>query len=320
MRRPIVRAAAQAKGRRALLADAALLGNALIWGATFVLVKEAVAQVGVFTFLSLRFATGAILLTAAARAGRTGVSRGALAAGALIGLFLFGGYALQTLGLKWTSASKAGFITGLSVVLVPILSSLLLRRTPHRSALFGVAMATLGLALLTQLDAALLAGGEFGLNQGDLLVLVGAVAFALHIVAVGRFAPEHPTRSLAAAQVATVALVSLPLAAGEGTTWPLPAYVWGAAAFTGVLATGLAFLVQTAAQRHASPTHTALLFAMEPVFAALFGILLASETLAPVQILGCGLILAGIVTGELPAALRGRPGESREGAAGARDS
>ncbi|MFQ5944804.1 MAG: MFS transporter [Anaerolineae bacterium] len=314
VRRPISRAAAQANQRRTLLADAALLGIALIWGATFVMVKEAVAQVGVFTFLSVRFALGAVLLAAAVRAGRLRTSRRLLAAGALIGLFLFGGYALQTLGLRWTTASKAGFITGLSVVLVPILSASLLRRLPSRPALAGVAMATLGLGLLTRLDAALLADPRLAFNQGDVLVLGGAVGFALHIVAVGRFAPDHPARPLAAAQVAAVALVSLPLAIGEGFTWPLPAYVWGAAAFTGILATGLAFLVQTAAQRHTSPTHTALLFATEPVFAALFGFLLAAETLAPVQVLGCVLILAGMLAAELPLGLRTRPGESSRGA------
>lgn len=296
--------------RRTLLADAALLGIALIWGATFFMVKEAVAQVGVFTFLSIRFALGAVLLSVAVRAGRLRFSCGLLAAGALIGFLLFGGYALQTLGLRFTTATKAGFITGLSVVLVPILSASLLRRIPPRSGLVGVAMATVGLGLLTRLDAALLADGGLAFNQGDLLVLGGATFFALHIVALGRFAPDHPARALAATQVATVALVSLPLALGEGFSWPLPAYAWGAAVFTGVLATGLAFLVQTAVQRHTSPTHTALLFATEPVFAALFGFLLAAETLAPVQLLGCGLILAGMVAAELPVGFRTRLGES----------
>ncbi|MBC7316075.1 MAG: DMT family transporter, partial [Chloroflexi bacterium] len=159
---------------RQLWADLALLLVALIWGSTFVMVKEATAAYPVFPFLALRFglATVGLILIGGKRL-RTLGWRG-VGAGALIGLFLFGGYAFQTLGLRYTSASKAGFITGLSVAIVPLLSAAILRQRPQPQAAVGVCLAVTGLALLS-LNAAL------HFDRGDLLVLACALSFALHI-------------------------------------------------------------------------------------------------------------------------------------------
>lgn len=278
--------------RRQIAADLSLLLVALIWGATFVIVKEAVSQIGVFTFLTLRFLFAALVLGLMFWPRLRASSPREFLAGALVGLFLFGGYALQTTGLKYTSASKAGFITGLSVVIVPLLSTLLLRQKPGLNALVGVLLATTGLGLLT------LRG--LSMAQGDLWVLGGAVAFALQIVALGRFAPQMETGSLATIQVATVALLSAPLAwASEGALPQMSHQVWFAIFFTGIMATSLAFLAQSKAQRFTSPTHTALIFAAEPVFAALFGYLLLQERIGCRGFLGCALILAGMVVGEI---------------------
>jgi|YNPNPStandDraft_1061719.scaffolds.fasta_scaffold03529_5 drug/metabolite transporter (DMT)-like permease len=279
--------------RRQLGADALLLLVTLIWGSTFVMVKGAVSAYPVFPFLAIRFglATLALVLVSGRRLRALGW-RG-WGAGALIGLFLLAGYAFQTLGLRHTSASKAGFITGLSVVLVPILSTVLLRRRPAPGAVIGVCMATIGLALLTlnrNLEIAL----------GDLLVLACALSFALHIVAVSAFAPRWDPWALTTVQVATVALGSSVIGLGGAEGWPAPrGDTWFAAAFTGILATALAFTIQTAMQRFTTPTHTALIFAAEPLFAALFGVLLAGDLLTPAMIAGGILIVGGTVVGEI---------------------
>ena len=278
--------------RRQLWADLSLLLITLIWGATFVMVKEAISQIGVFTFLALRFLLAAFVLALIFWPRLRASSPREFLAGVLVGLFLFGGYALQTIGLKYTSVSKTGFITGLSVVVVPLLSTLLLRQKQNLTALVGVLLATTGLGLLT------LRG--LSMAQGDLWVLGGAVAFALQIVALGRFAPQMETGILATVQVATVALLSAPLAwAMEGVPPQMSDQLWFAILFTGIMATSLAFLVQSKAQRFISPTHTALIFATEPVFAAIFGYLLLQERLGSREILGCALILAGMAVGEI---------------------
>jgi drug/metabolite transporter (DMT)-like permease len=276
-------------------ADLALLAVAAVWGATFVMVREAVALVGPFTFLAIRFAIAGTLMALLfarplARAGRR-----VWGAGALVGTLLFAGYAFQTAGLQHTTASRAGFLTGLAVVMIPFVSWLWLRRRPGRGPVAGALLATAGLALLAWQP-----GEAAGLNRGDLLVLACALCFALHIVALGRYAPEMPPRALATIQIlAAAALSGLAMARFEPLGGPVPSPVWAAAAFTGLFATALAFLVQTQAQAHTTPAHVGVIFATEPVFAALAGVLLAGETMAPIAWAGCALILAGMLVAEL---------------------
>ena len=217
----------------------------------------------------------------------------ALWPGIAIGLALAAGYAFQTFGLRFTTPAKAGFITGLSVALVPIGQAIFLRRPPSLNAVVGVALATVGLGLLS-LNAAL------GVNLGDLLVLCCAVAFAVHILLVGRYAPHWQPLRLAFVQIATVAVVTAALALllERPIGWPA-GNVWFAAAFTGLFATALAFFVQSRAQQATTPTHTALIFAAEPVFAGLFSFLLIGEVFLPRQFIGAALIVAGMLVAEL---------------------
>jgi len=284
-------------GDRQWRADGLLLLVALIWGSTFVLVKQSVAQFPVFAFLSLRFLLAAVALLPIL--GQRLLSCGAetLRSGFVVGLALFGGYAFQTAGLRYTTASKAGFITGLSVVIVPLLSAALLARRPSSSTTLGVVLCTTGLGLLTL-------GRDLHPSPGDLLVLGCALCFALHIVTVGLFAPRNHALTLTWIQVAVVALLS---AAASMVTedWPnhIPRTIWLSAAFTGVLATALAFGVQNAVQRSTTATHTAVIFATEPVFAAVFGLLLAGERFTSAGLLGSALILCGMLVAEMrPAA------------------
>lgn len=285
--------------RRRLAADLALLAVAAIWGSTFVLVKGAVAAYPVLPFLAIRFAIAGLALAPAALH-RPRWRPSDLAAGALAGTFLFAGYALQTAGLQETEAAKAGFITGLSVVLVPVFLALLWRRRPTAQAVAGTALATLGLGLLT-LNA------DLAINRGDLLVLGCAVCFAGHITALGALSPGRDPRLLTLVQVATVAALSAGLVLLRGPFPAVPQGVWGAALFTALAGTALAFFVQTAAQQFTTAAHTALIFAAEPVFAALFGLLVAGERLTPRGWFGCAVILAGVILGALAQATR--PGE-----------
>jgi drug/metabolite transporter (DMT)-like permease len=292
--------------RHQLTADAALLFVTAIWGATFVMVQDAVTGFPVFAFLALRFAFAAlVLLPFFPRSRRAESSKhmpaepartltlAALLPGILVGLALFAGYAFQTFGLRETTPAKAGFITGLSVVLVPLGQAIFLRQPPRRNSVIGVALASAGLALLS-LQA------DLSISRGDLLVLGCAVAFAAHILLVGRYAPGWQPVRLAFVQIVTVAVLSSAAASllERPIGWP-SGNVWFAAAFTGLLATALAFFVQSRAQQATSPTHTALIFAAEPVFAGLFSFLLIGEVLGPRQILGSALIVAGMVTAEV---------------------
>ena len=278
-----------------------LLGVTAIWGGTFVTVQDAVASFPVVTFLAIRFTLAALvflpLLLRSRRPASTDIApqprRRVLLPSLLIGLTLFAGYAFQTYGLRLTTPAKAGFITGITVVLVPLGSALFLRRPPSRAAVVGVALATLGLAALTL-------HRDLSIAPGDLLVLGCTISFAAQILLVGHFAPRFDALSLAAGQIAGVAVLSwlVALVVDGAPTWPA-GHVWFAAAFTGVLATAFAFWAQTMAQRFASPTHTALIFATEPVFAAIFSFLLIGEQLTARALLGCSLILTGMLISEL---------------------
>ncbi|MEW6399520.1 MAG: DMT family transporter [Bacillota bacterium] len=283
-------------------ADLALLGVAAVWGATFVTVKRATLTLPVLPFLAVRFAlAGAVLALAFPSAWRQ-FRAPLIARGVGIGAFLFLGYLLQTWGLQYTTAGRAGFITGLSVVLVPLGQGALWRRPPGRQAVAGVALATAGLAAM---------GWEAGeLGRGDVLVLGCALAFAAHILSVAAWAGDAHPVPITAVQVLTVALASalaalLPGACPSGWSWhllgPSVLRVWDALLLTGLFATAVAFLVQNAVQRFTEPTHTALIFSAEPVFATVFAWLLGGETLTPRGLLGGALVVLGMLAAQLPA-------------------
>ncbi|MDI7247956.1 MAG: DMT family transporter [Bacillota bacterium] len=285
---------------RQWIADGSLVMTTLIWGATFVVVKDIVARVDAVALVAVRFLMAAVVMVVAVAPRLRRMTPRLAGAGALVGLALFIGYAFQTMGLEHTSASKAGFITGLSVVLVPVLSAVILKRPPEPAAIVGVACATVGLALLT-----LRLGGAPLFEIGDILVLVGAVAFGLHIVAVGRFAPVFDVPLLVTVQLATVSIAAFVvlgvrvLGLGHHVAMPVSWCDLGGIAFLAVFGTTMAFFIQNVAQRFTSPTHVAIVFATEPVFAGVFGWLLLGERLTPAQQVGAALILAGMLASEV---------------------
>jgi drug/metabolite transporter (DMT)-like permease len=270
------------------------------------MVKDALAFAGPFSFLAVRFALASLVmlpLVFSPRARARGLLTASLwRSGAVLGLLLCAGYGFQTAGLQFTTPARAAFITGLSVVIVPLLTSLVLRRGRLPTGVWlGVALAALGLALLafgpTGQDLRALVAGT---GPGDLLVLGCAVAFAAHIVAVGELAPRHPVLGLTWTQLLVAALLAAGLAAaGERPRLDQLVAILPAAAFTGVFATVLAFAIQLRAQRLTSPTHTALIFSTEPVFGALFAFLLVGELFTAPALLGCGCILAGMLLAQL---------------------
>ena len=277
------------------MVDLSLVAIAMIWGATFVLVKRALEDVSTLLFLTLRFAAAsAALIFVFRKQLRWSQLAPALRGGLIAGTCLFAGYVLQTFGLKYTSASKTGFITGLYIPLVPAFSSLVYRKLPQFGELAGVAIAFAGLALMT-VERDLLS-----ISRGDLLVAGCAVAYALHILVLGRFSKLADAGALAMIQIATAAVLS-----SATFWWAEPVRIrWSrdlciALAVTSLLATALAFAVQTWAQRWSSPTRTALIFSTEPVFAWATSYVLAGELLSRRATIGAALILSGILMVEL---------------------
>jgi drug/metabolite transporter (DMT)-like permease len=285
-------------------ATAALVLVTAIWGLTFPLVKDAVEHVPPLAFVAARFSLAALFMAPFALLGRgpagaEALSREELKAGAILGGILFLGYAFQTIGLRFTSASNAGFITGASVVLVPTLVWLLDGTRIRAASGVGVALSFCGLALLTL-------QGVVGVNVGDALVLLCAIAFAAHIVGVGKVAARSSGSRIAWIQISACAVLSwvgaLALERGEIERMRegmLRADVAGAIAFCAVAATAIAYWVQNVAQRHSTPVKTALIFTCEPVFSALCAYWLNGETLTALQVLGCGLMLVGMLCSEV---------------------
>lgn len=268
-----------------------LVAVTAVWGVTFVQVKDAVAIYPLFAFLALRFGIASCTLAVPTGGRLRALGREGARGAALAGTLLAAGYALQTAGLERTSVSSTGFITGMYVVLTPLLALALFRVRIGVAAWTGVGLATIGLALLSGLH-----GGSV---VGDLLVLASAAVYALQIVMMERYAPRFDAFAFTLVEMITAfaGLVVVAAAAGQLSV-PHGWTVWSALLVTGVFASALAFLAQTWAQRKASATQTALAFSLEPVWAAFFGFTLAGDRLGATAWLGCAVIMAGIVLAE----------------------
>jgi drug/metabolite transporter (DMT)-like permease len=296
---------------RTLAAHLLLLAVVLVWGVTFSLVKSALTATTPLMFNLVRMTLAFAVLAALNGRSLRGMTRTDLKLGAAAGLFLGLGYQFQTTGLKFTTASKAAFLTGLVVVIVPLLSAvpgvaLPGSLKPTFDTYAGAVLAFAGLVLLTSppgAGTALLSG----IGLGEWLCLGCAVAFAAHLLMLARAAPRVSARRLATLQIgfaAVVLLVTLPL--GGRPYFHGTAMLWIALGVTAVLATAAAFTIQSWAQQHLPASHTALIFTLEPVFAWLTSLLFFGEQLGRRAMLGAGLILAGILLAELRPTSRGR--------------
>lgn len=277
-------------------ADLALGCNALIWGITFQTVKSALADASPIRFVAVRFTLAAILLILIYY---RRLDRRMMAPGCFVGLLLFAGYAFQTAGLRFTSPSKSAFLTGLSIPMVPLLNSLVYRKRPRQAEVAGVLVATIGMGLITLQDI------HLHVNRGDILTLLCAGAFAGHIVVLGYFGHRALRdgigfESLAVWQIVTAAIFGFASFHWlETPRWHMSPRLAAALAITGFAATAFAFTVQTWAQRHTTATRTALIYALEPVFAWLFSWLLTGELLTRRAAAGAVLILTGILLVEV---------------------
>jgi drug/metabolite transporter (DMT)-like permease len=269
---------------RTSVAVAGLAFASLLFGASFVVVKEAVATLPPVGFVGWRFAVGAtVLLAISPPRQRQTVVRGVIA-----GLLLFTGYALQTRGLVETTASNSGLVTGLYVVLTPLLAAALARRRPRALVSLGAAVAFGGLATLTVTDG-------FRLGAGDLWTIGGAVAYACHIVYLSRVAHRLPVIAFTGVQLAVTAVMGLAISAlFEDFAVPDTTAVAAAVIGTGVAVSAGAFLLQVWSQTILGPARTALILSLEPAFAALTGAVVLGERLGGRGVTGGGLILAGI--------------------------
>ena len=283
-------------GRREPFAELALVGIAAVWGLTFVMVQDAIERLPVMAFLGYRFLPAALLVALIFRHRLRDLSRDGWLAGLAMGVFLTAGYVLQTVGLEHTSASNAGFITGLFVVITPLMVALVLRERIGGAAWAAAVVSAVGLYLLS---------GTNGLGYGDGLVLLCAVAFSAHIVVTGRAAGRHDVGALLAVQLGVCGAFCLVVAAAMGDLeTPRGGEVWSALIVTSLVASALGFFVQTYAQRHAPPARTALILASEPAFAGLFGWWLGDERLSAIAWSGAALIMAAIVAVEVVPRLR----------------
>jgi len=288
---------------RTLKAHILLILVTLVWGATFVVIKNALRDATPLLFNAIRMALAALTLAAIYGRELARVTGAALRAGALVGTCLWIGYEFQTEGLLLTTPSKSAFITGLSVVLVPVFLALFWRRRLHAWTWLGVALAFAGLYLLSvpASSAGGLAGGSLAsVNLGDVLTLGCAIGFALQIIYIGRATKQHPFGQMAALQAIVCALlmaVTVPLAEHPHIAWT-PRVLW-ALGITALFCTAAAFTIQAWAQQFTSPTYTALIFALEPVFAWLTSLLVLGERLGYRSGGGAALILGGIVLAEV---------------------
>ena len=270
---------------------AVLVAVTAVWGVTFVQVKDAVALYPLFAFLALRFAIASAALAPLGAHRLRSLGRGGVLAACAAGGLLGSGYALQTAGLERTSVSSTGFVTGMYVVLTPLIALALFRATISRAVWLGTALATAGLALLSGVHA--------GSAVGDLLVLAGAAVYSLQIVLMERYAPRFDVVAFTLVEMSAsfAGLLAVALALGE-LEIPHGSTVWGALLVTGVFASAFAFLAQTWAQRRVSATRTAVAFSLEPVWTAFFGYTLAGDRLSAWAWAGCAAIFGGILVAE----------------------
>ncbi len=285
---------------RSLKAHLLLVLITFIWGATFVVIKDSLNAASPLLYNAVRMTIAAIVLAAIFFRQLGTITRACAIAGAVCGALLWIGYECQTAGLKLTTPSKSAFLTGVSVVLVPVLLAVIWRRHVNHWTLAGVAAAFVGLYLLTVPPS----NGEglfTNINNGDLLTLGCAVAFAFQIIVLGRAAQRHPFSQIVVLEIACCALLmllSIPVME-PAAFMRLSTAMYVSIGVTALLGTVGAFIVQGWAQQFTPPTHTALIFALEPVFAGMTSYVVVHERLGMRGGLGAALILAGVLISEL---------------------
>jgi len=268
------------------LAPWALLLVSAAWGLAFVVMKDAIEKQSVNSFLFSRFLVAVIAMVLLKPSVLKSINREILKKGFIAGLFLASGYILQTFGLALTGAAIAGFITGLYVVATPVIAAVLLKVRITVFTWACVAMATVGLALLS------LKGWNLGL--GEFLVFLCAIAFAAHIIALSRWSNGLDVYAMTIVQLATCALLTGVISFAQGYEAPVDLSGWLVVLYTAVICTAVAFVVQTWSQAHMSATKVAVILTMEVVFAALFAVIFGGESISIRALIGGVLVVAAM--------------------------
>jgi drug/metabolite transporter (DMT)-like permease len=283
-----------------LRAELALAFCTVLWGSTFVVVKNSLDRSSVFVFLAVRFSLSGLCMAIFRPGVLRALQREEIFAGVRLGFFMFGGYAFQTAGLRYTTASNSGFITGSSVVLVPLILALFWGRRVSLWVYFGTIAAAAGLYFLT-----VPASGVAHLNRGDVLTFFAAGCYAVHIILVGEYAREHSAAALSILQVLACALMAWLSALGahairwQPMRFTTSSSLWIGIGVCAIFATALAFSLQLWAQQYTTPSHAAVLFTLEPVFAVATSYVVLGERLGLRALLGAALVLTGILAAEL---------------------
>lgn len=274
-------------------AELSLLLLAFFWGITFPLVKTALNFCSPFLFLAIRFGLGTFIIWLVYSRRISFIDKATLKAGIILGVLLFLGYAFQTVGLKYTAASKSAFITGLFVIMVPPLSVLMVKEKPKIFSLIGVLLAISGLWLMTRPK-----GAEF--NLGDLLTLVCAISFSFHVIYVQIYTRMFDFEKLVFVQLLITTILSIPsMFLFETTKFVYDPNLLLAILVTALFATALGITIQNRMQKDTTATKASVIYTMEPVFAGVFSYLILGEIFGPVGMFGAGLILSGMLCSEL---------------------
>ena len=277
--------------RSALLATGALLLVTASWGSTFFMIKDLLERVPTLDFLAVRFTIAGLVMLAVAHRSVLGLSRQTVRRAVVVGAIYGVAQILQTAGLAHTAASVSGFITGMYVVCTPLLAALLLKTKITATTWAAVALATAGLGVLTL--------NGFSIGYGEALTFVAAVLYALHIVALGAWSTARDALGMSVVQLLVIAAICLVATAPDGVVLPDNGRDWAAVIYMALVAGAIALVAQTWAQSQLSPTRTAIIMSMEPVFAALFAVLLGGEELGARMLLGGAMVLAAMLVVEV---------------------
>ncbi|MBF7096880.1 DMT family transporter [Alkalibacter mobilis] len=282
------------KNKKTILADAALLVTAFVWGSGFVATKNALDNYSPTDILIIRFGIAALITVLIFRKRIFPLNVADIKAGAIIGIFLFLGFAFQTAGLQYTLAGKQAFLTGTNVIMVPYLYWLVKRDKPDSYNIAAALMMFAGIAFLT-LDFE----NSMYLNKGDVLTLICAIFFACHILSIGFFASKFDPVKLTFIQFTTTFLLSgVWRIFTDEPAFKIPTAFWGDVVFLGVFSTFLAFILQNSAQKYTTSTHAAVLLSLESFFGSIMSILVLGDAFTSKMIIGCVIIFGAVITAE----------------------
>ena len=277
------------------IADILLLSVTVFWGSTFIIVKKSIEQMPTFAFLSMRFWISSILLALIFSPRLKNLNKELLKDGIILGIVLFLAYAFQTVALEYSSATVVGFLTGLNVIFTPIFSAVLLKKMPRVYSLIGAVLSFLGVTLMSLNDA-------LTLSVGEILTIICAVFVAIQIILTDKYSRKHDTFLLTVVEITTMSVLATVISISKEPHL-LPkhwsSYLIFSFLITAVFATVYAFVIQNTAQKYTTPTKTAIIFIMEPVFSAIFSYLLGGEVLSLRVYIGAGVMFSGLFVSEV---------------------